>query len=103
MTFDNHGSYWDIDHIIPCSTFDLTKKEDILKCFHWSNMAPLEHIKNLSKNNKIFNDMIEYYKVRAEQFINDFKSRQAIDELSGAFSTKLDGKLSNGSDKPTEV
>lgn len=66
-------------------------------------MAPLEHIKNLSKNNKIFDDMIEYYKLRAEQFINDFKSKQTIDKLSEAFSTKLDRKLSNGSEKSTEV
>lgn len=45
-TFEN----WHIDHIIPCCKFDLTKQEEILKCFHYTNTQPLTKQENLSKN-----------------------------------------------------
>lgn len=32
---------WDIDHIEPCCSFDLTKEEERLKCFHYTNLRPL--------------------------------------------------------------
>ena len=28
-----------IDHFIPCKSFDLAKKEEQLKCFHWTNLV----------------------------------------------------------------
>jgi hypothetical protein len=52
MTWDNHGK-WHIDHIIPCSSFDLSKEEQQKKCFHYSNLQPLWAYENLSKGNKI--------------------------------------------------
>ena len=51
MTWGNHGrSYgtWQLDHIIGCNNFDLSKEEDRKKCFHYTNFQPLwreEHIK----------------------------------------------------------
>jgi len=52
MSWDNYGE-WHIDHIIPCSYFDLTKKSEQEKCFHYSNLQPLWGIDNISKNNKL--------------------------------------------------
>lgn len=40
-----------IDHIIPCSKFDLTKEEDIYKCFNWENMQILTVKENIIKSN----------------------------------------------------
>ena len=53
MSWENHGIYgWHIDHIVPCSSFDLTKKEEQNKCFHYTNLQPLWAEENLSKGNK---------------------------------------------------
>ena len=52
MTWQNHGE-WHIDHIIPCAAFDLSKKEDCLKCFDYKNLQPLWAHENLSKSDKI--------------------------------------------------
>ena len=41
MTWENHGEIWEIDHILPCASFDLTLLEDQKKCFHYTNMQPL--------------------------------------------------------------
>jgi hypothetical protein len=40
MTWDNRGQ-WQIDHIIPCASFDLTDPEQQRACFHYSNLRPL--------------------------------------------------------------
>lgn len=54
MTRDNHGKYgWHIDHIIPCSSFDLSDPEQQRKCFHYTNLQPLWAKDNIKKGNKI--------------------------------------------------
>jgi len=53
MTLENYGSYWHMDHVIPCSLFDLTKSEDLNNCFKWTNIQPLESKLNIIKNNNI--------------------------------------------------
>jgi hypothetical protein len=63
MNFNNHGSYWHIDHVIPCTVFNLENDDEIKHCFRWTNLQPLEAQKNLIKNNKINKkEVIEHYK-----------------------------------------
>lgn len=55
MTWDNHGfgaGKWHFDHIKPCASYDLTKTEDQLECFHYTNFQPLWHEDNLRKGCK---------------------------------------------------
>ena len=55
MSWNNYGSYWDIDHIIPCASFDLINPEEQQKCFHWTNQQPLKKLDNTKKGAKIDN------------------------------------------------
>lgn len=53
MTFDNYGSYWHIDHVIPCNKWNINDDAQKRACFHWTNLAPLQASKNMSKHDKI--------------------------------------------------
>ncbi len=53
MSWDNYGLHgWHVDHIQPCTSFDLSKKEEQRKCFHYTNLQPLWAIDNIKKSNK---------------------------------------------------
>ena len=48
MTWDNMGD-WEIDHILPCVSFDLTNESEQKVCFHYTNLQPLWMSDNRSK------------------------------------------------------
>ena len=54
MSWDNHGTVWHIDHIKPCSKFDLSKPDHQKVCFHYTNMQPLFAEDNLKKGNRFY-------------------------------------------------
>lgn len=49
MTWENHGK-WHIDHIRPCSEFDMSDPVQQMECFHFSNLQPLWARDNLMKS-----------------------------------------------------
>ena len=54
MSWFNYGvSGWHMDHITPCSKFDLSKLEEQKKCFHFTNLQPLWALDNIKKSNKL--------------------------------------------------
>ena len=73
MKWENYCTYWVIDHVIPVSFYDLTSKDEQLKCFNWTNLRPLEKIKNMEKSDKILIDEIQNH-------INTIKNHLIINE-----------------------
>ena len=53
MTWDNHGVVWEIDHIIPLSAFDLTRKDQQMLANHFTNLRPLWKALNRLKADNI--------------------------------------------------
>lgn len=55
MGWDNYGD-WQIDHKIPCASFNFAVEEEQKKCFHFSNLQPLwakdNRIKSANFNTK---------------------------------------------------
>ena len=58
MNWDNLGSYWQIDHILPMNGFITTEMSQMRVCFNWTNLQPLEKIENRQKSDKLY---LHYY------------------------------------------
>lgn len=52
MTWENYGSEWHIDHIIPLAAFDLKKLGEQMKAFRWNNLQPLWAGENWTKGDR---------------------------------------------------
>jgi hypothetical protein len=51
MTWDNYGE-WEVDHIVPCASFDLSREDHQRACFHYTNMQPLWKRENRIKHDR---------------------------------------------------
>ncbi len=65
MNWDNHGTYWEIDHIIPRKHFNYTKPEDpeFKECWELENLQPLEAIENRRKGGKLIGYTNQHLKI----------------------------------------
>jgi hypothetical protein len=68
MTFDNYGKVWELDHVYPCSKFDLTKEDEKKKAFRWENILPVPVEYNRRKNDDICEDDLNKLKNRLKEF-----------------------------------
>lgn len=68
MTWDNYGSYWSIDHVLPVNKFDLTDENSKLRCWNWSNLVPVTTKYNSSKKSSFDIDQINNIKKKLEKF-----------------------------------
>ena len=52
MNWDNHGTYWHIDHIVPQAalSYDSIEHPNFLKCWALENLQPLPASENRTKN-----------------------------------------------------
>ena len=53
MSWNNYGTGWHIDHVIPCAIFDLSKPQHQKRCFHFSNMQPMWASENQKKHKTV--------------------------------------------------
>jgi hypothetical protein len=67
MNWDNYGTFWSIDHIIPVCKFDLTDETQKFQCWNWSNMVPVSINFNSSKKN-IDMEQINYIIEKLQKF-----------------------------------
>jgi hypothetical protein len=115
MNWDNHGTYWHIDHVLPVSSFDFSREVDRQRCFNWTNLMPLEGIENIKKSNTIQHELVSHARKRAIEFLQSNKdcivailTDPLPDEIrylveSGVLTTKGDVKASAGSGEISEV
>ena len=61
MNWDNYGNYWHVDHIIPCTAWNLENDMELRACSNYLNLQPLEASANESKNNKYTEENKENY------------------------------------------
>lgn len=61
MDWDNYGTYWHLDHCVPCAAYDLTNESEQKECFHWSNLRPYRADKNIAKQDErdSFQEMLQ--------------------------------------------
>lgn len=60
MTWKNRRN-WHIDHIIPCSYFDMSIEENQKICFYYKNLQPMWGKDNISKGNKILIENLDEF------------------------------------------
>jgi hypothetical protein len=53
MSWDNHGTAWEIDHIVPASRFDMRDPLQRLQMCHYTNLQPLWRRDNRRKLNRV--------------------------------------------------
>jgi len=68
MNWNNYGNVWNLDHIIPISSFDLSDEEQKLIACNYKNVQPLFCTDNFSKSDKI--DGIQF---RLTRLIDPYK------------------------------
>lgn len=68
MTWENYGD-WHIDHVLPCTYFDLHIEEDQKQCFNWKNLRPCWKLENIKKGDKIIDSIINQQKIKVEMFL----------------------------------
>jgi hypothetical protein len=54
MSWDNYGTIWVVDHIVPFRLFDIFNPEDMKICWHYKNLMPLFKKDNEKKSGNVF-------------------------------------------------
>jgi len=82
MSWDNYGSFWSIDHIIPVCKFNLTDENEKYKCWNWSNLVPVSINYNSSKKdidiNQVNNTLNKLNKFKEEGSTTKWFSKEFI-------------------------
>jgi len=79
MTWQNYGSLWTVDHILPLSAFDFTNEAHQKIAFNWKNTQP--SIDNFKKSAKI----------RPYEYFNALVSAHRYIQLNSLDSTEYQG------------
>jgi len=63
MTISNYGKVWEMDHVIPCAWFDVSREDHRYACMHVSNVNPEFRSENrrraVSVSRRHFDEVLE--------------------------------------------
>lgn len=104
FTMANYGACWHLDHVRPCASYDLENEDEQRRCFHWSNIQPLEGEENLAKNDQImvnhlirqldrYSTYIEHHNIEDSKYDIQVSYRELLD---GASPTTSAAKAATG-------
>lgn len=68
MNWENYGTYWNIDHLIPIDTFDITCEKEAKKAFNWKNTWAMVSSKNFSKNSNIIEQQVKQHNTLLKKY-----------------------------------
>jgi len=72
MEWENHGTLWDIDHVIPLGKWDLTNPTHVEMCFDWKNLSPLDCKTNrFTKRAQINTEQVTQHTERLKQYFEE--------------------------------
>ena len=90
MTWENHGTYWDIDHVIPICKWDLNNQEEIDICFNWKNLSPLKcEINRHEKRDKLDKKQIQRHIEKLESYFEENELDDNLEEYMKKYTEKL--------------
>lgn len=69
MNWDNYGILWNLDHVIPIDSFDLSLPEQQSLCFHWTNIRPILTEKIPEQSNIALNKVIKLHNKIIKKFL----------------------------------
>ncbi len=68
MTWENYGTVWHVDHVIPCCTFNLENDDQVKICCNWANVQPLLVDHNLSKSGSLYWIELMNHEIKLRQY-----------------------------------
>lgn len=64
MGWENYGrNGWHLDHVVPCSSFDLRNPKHQQRCFHYSNLRPVWERDNILKGSMVAGELPLRYRL----------------------------------------
>jgi hypothetical protein len=91
-TWENMGTYWDIDHVIPIKLLDMTNEEHVCVCFSWMNLLPLEKKANVRKHHHLMPLMVVCQEMKLRQFAKKY-SNPSVDQYISRYSSIFESLL----------
>lgn len=76
MSWENHGSLWHIDHIIPLSKFNLKDPLQLAQSCHYTNLQPLLIPHNLAKAARIEQHLQTHFPLQLPASITHYPSKR---------------------------
>jgi len=71
MSWQNYGTSWHIDHIIPCAFWEQRNALQSVLCWHYLNLNPLWAFSNKSKKDNVNENRLLYYTTYMKMLLFD--------------------------------